>query len=136
VPDSNSPAESAAAAVVVDAKLAELLGLLTPLAKAANRGLTRVVVSGPLAARVQVWPADCRPPANVAPAGGRLTPCEADALAVVRAAHRKLTKPEIELRLEALGQAHGDSTLLRALARLVRDGLLTNAHDRRGYGVP
>lgn len=129
--------ETGAASIVVEAKLAELLGLLAPLARAADRGLVRELVSGPLAARVQIWPAGSPPPvSNRDPADRPLTACEEDLLAVVRAAGRKITKPEIDLRLESLGRAHGESTVLRSLARLVRIGFLTNAHDRRGYGIP
>jgi hypothetical protein len=137
VSGSNIPAESAAASVVVEAKLAELLGLLGPLAKAAVGGLVREVVSGPLAARIQVWPAGALPPEPNRPPRKRTpTACEADLLSVLRAAGRNLTKPEIERRLDTLGRTHGDSTLLRTLARMVRTGVLTNAHDGHGYGLP
>jgi hypothetical protein len=125
------------ASFVLDAKLTELLALLAPVARAADRGLVRELAWGPLAARVQIWPVGTPPPMpNRSPADRPLTACEADVLAVVRAAGRRITKPEIDLRLETLGRAHGDSTILRALARLVRVGQLSNAHDRRGYGVP
>ena len=133
---SNLPAESAAA-VVVDAKLAELLDLLAPLAVAADGGLVRQVAAGPLAARIQVWPAGAYPPEpNRSPRRRSRTACEADLLAILRSAGRRLTKPEIDQRLEARGRAHGDSTIQHALARLVRAGLLVNAYDGRGYGLP
>ena len=45
---------------------------------------------------------------------------------------RRITKPDIERRLESQGLRYGDSTLLRTLARLVRTGRLTNVRDRRG----
>jgi hypothetical protein len=136
VSGANPPAESAAA-VVVDAKLAELLDLLVPLAVAADGGLVRQVVAGPLAARIQVWPAGAYPPEPNRPSRRRSqTVCEADLLAVLRAAGRRLTKPEIDRRLETRGRAHGDSTIQHALARLVRAGLLVNAYDGRGYGLP
>jgi hypothetical protein len=136
VSGSNLPAKSAAA-VVVDAKVAELLDLLAPLAVAADGGLVRQVVAGPLAARIQVWPAGAYPPEpNRPPRQRSHTVCEADLLAVLRAAGRRLTKPEIDRRLEARGRCHGDSTIQHALARLVRAGLLVNAYDGRGYGLP
>jgi hypothetical protein len=72
------------------------------------------------------------PPAPPRP----FTLCERDLLAVVRSSGCRLTMPQIRARLDQRGQLHGESTLLRALARLVRVGHLTNAHDRRGYAVP
>jgi hypothetical protein len=132
----NPPAESVAA-VVVDAKLAEILELLAPLSVAADGGLVRQIVAGPLAARIQVWPAGAYPPEpNRPPRRKSRTACEADLLAILRSAGRRLTKPEIDRRLEVRGRAHGDSTIQHALTRLVRAGVLVNAYDGQGYGLP
>ena len=129
--------EQGAATVLVDVKLEELLGLLAPLAKATKQGLVRELVSGRLAARVQIWPAGATPPEPNRPSRRKTpTACETDLLSVLRAARRKLTKPEIDLRLESLNRVHGQSTILRTLARLVRTGTLTNSHDGHGYGLP
>lgn len=59
------------------------------------------------------------------------TECERAILAAIRAAGRRLLTPEIVIALE---DRHGESTVGRTLARMVRDGRLTNV-NRRGYGI-
>jgi hypothetical protein len=72
------------------------------------------------------------------------TACERDLLAALEelgaAPESRFVKADIMSCLvrrveEGLGELHGESTVDRALAKLVSLGLLLNDHDRRGYGV-
>lgn len=49
---------------------------------------------------------------------------------------RRFTGERILDRLQERGDVHGECTIRKALARLVAVGLLVNARDRRGYGLP
>jgi hypothetical protein len=73
------------------------------------------------------------------------TSCERDLLAALEelggAPESRFVKAEIVSCLvrraeEGLGELHGESTVDRALAKLVSLGSLLNDHDRRGYGLP
>lgn len=59
------------------------------------------------------------------------TPCERDILDTLRASDRRMLQPEL---VEALEADHGESTIVKALAKMVRDGRLNNV-NKRGYGL-
>lgn len=68
------------------------------------------------------------------------SPCQRHVLAFVLREvgirGRRLTGAEVKKGLHAEGRDWGDTTIERALAELVADGLLANDHDGRGYGPP
>jgi hypothetical protein len=49
---------------------------------------------------------------------------------------RRITGAEVRTALQAVGHRWSGSTVNTALADLVADGLLVNANDKRGYGLP
>lgn len=59
------------------------------------------------------------------------TPCEADILTTLRDAGRRMLRPEI---INALEDRHGESTLEKSLAKLVRLGKIDRV-VRRGYAI-
>lgn len=62
------------------------------------------------------------------------TECERDIVETIRSAGRRLTQPEVIEALAKANKIHGDSTIVKALARMVKDGRLTQV-KRRGYGI-
>jgi hypothetical protein len=71
-------------------------------------------------------------PAEIAP-----TTCERDIIDLIRAAGRRVLQPEIMdvlTKADRRERRHGESTVAKSLARMVRDGRLTHV-TRRGYGV-
>ena len=64
-----------------------------------------------------------------------LTDSETDILALLEAAGRRMTMEQVKDQLQQAGKLHGDSTITKALPRLVhRKRLLTNGKDGRGKG--
>lgn len=57
-------------------------------------------------------------------------------LAEVATRRRRITGAEVLEAMKAAGRSWGMTTINRALAELVADGLLVNEHDGRGYGPP
>ncbi|QEL18847.1 hypothetical protein [Limnoglobus roseus] len=75
-----------------------------------------------------------------APAEGRPEPfcateCSRDLLGVLRASDGPLVLSAILARLESRNQLHGESTVKRALAAMVRAGVLANPGHRVGYSI-
>jgi hypothetical protein len=67
-----------------------------------------------------------------------LSPCEADIITTISNAGQRLTAEGIKRGLQDAGKLHGDSTVTKALARLVqKKKCLTNRSDSygRGYGL-
>lgn len=80
---------------------------------------------------VQVTPEQSLPTADSKRA---LTPCEADILDLLgRPGSPPLTWRPIQQALEAEGKLYAESTIRKALARLVGAGLLTNRRNHVGY---
>jgi hypothetical protein len=62
------------------------------------------------------------------------TECEADLLAVLRDARGRLTTMRVLDELDRRDMLHGEATVKRALARMVKDGVLvSNKRSPRGY---
>jgi hypothetical protein len=59
------------------------------------------------------------------------TPCEAAVLYLLRSTGRRMLRPEI---VSALEDDHGESTIEKALAKLVKFGKITRV-VRRGYAI-
>lgn len=94
----------------------------------------RLSPGGGLSFSFELPPATTPSPARAAVP--ELTLCERDILAVLEAAERRISTAEILRRLEAAGKQHGDSTVQKALARLVRLGRTTaSRRTPRGYAV-
>lgn len=112
-----------AAAHALLAKLLEAAGPVTAVTVAAATapGLTVIV---------RVAPPDAVEAAAV-------TPCGADLLAVLGTASHPLTTSGVLREMALRGMLHGDSTVKRTLARLVRSGAVVS-RDRapRGYHLP
>lgn len=64
-----------------------------------------------------------------------LTDCERDVLDVIRAAGRRLKREAILDALARADKIHGESTVARALASLVKRRQLDNPGRRAGYGI-
>jgi hypothetical protein len=64
--------------------------------------------------------------------------CQADILATLAEAGRRLTTTKLLTAMHAAGRTWGDSTVRVALAAMVRKGIITNRIDTepRGYGLP
>jgi hypothetical protein len=81
-----------------------------------------------------------RPECDGTPArleGVPLTPCEHDVLAALGEASHRLTTRQLLSRLEQSGRLHGERTVTRGLARLVRLGLVCSSRRiPRGYYLP
>jgi len=69
---------------------------------------------------------------------GALTACAADICTVLHEAGHGLTTAQVLEHLEQRGMIHGESTVRNTLARMRRDGVLTNEQNARpaGYGLP
>jgi hypothetical protein len=82
--------------------------------------------------------AQSRPPASApGPGVDDLTPCARDLLAILSTATRRLTGDMLLREMDRRGQIYGARTAQRALADLVRRGII-EAHRRapRGYCLP
>lgn len=84
--------------------------------------------------------AEVSPPVvEVSPATDEeLTECERDLVEILDVAGRRMTGDEIKDELQKAGKLHGDSTITKALPRLVHQKKrLTNRRDSygRGYGL-
>lgn len=121
-------------------------GVLVALTDRAATPCTRrhVVTADGWCIGVAVWPAGSPPPALadepqaalVTYAAAGLTECQRDILQVLNeCAPCRLVTSRVLAELERRGLHHGESTVRVALAHLVREGLLVNANDRRGYTV-
>lgn len=68
------------------------------------------------------------------------SPCQRAVLRVTLAEvgkrGRRVTGDEVKQAMKDSGRTWGETTINRALAELVADGLLANDHDGRGYGRP
>lgn len=65
------------------------------------------------------------------------TPCAADVLTVLGSARHPLTTSGVLRELALRGMLHGDSTVKRTLARLVRSGqVVSRTVAPRGYHLP
>ncbi len=68
------------------------------------------------------------------------TECEQDLITVLKELgatfERRFTRTQIENELACRNILWGATTVGVALAHLVKNGLLINHHDRRGYGLP
>lgn len=68
---------------------------------------------------------------------GEFTPCERDILSVLRAMGRPMMGLDMLAELERRGLIHGESTVLKALTRLRKVGVLRlSSHRPRGYFLP
>lgn len=65
-----------------------------------------------------------------------LTECQRDIMDVLKAATRRLTRPEIIENLEAAGKIHGERTVVDALAKLLERQMIVGPRvgSRDGYG--
>jgi hypothetical protein len=77
-------------------------------------------------------------PVNVTPTAPRepRTDCERDCMDILRSAPKAMTRPEILKAIEREGKLWGESTIARALADLVSDGVLENNRKKGGYFIP
>lgn len=117
--------------VAVRAKLIELLKMLDPLAESLGGSFVAECQSGQLKCRLDVFPL-----VGAAESGEPwLTPCERDCFEVVQDAGRRITGPDLRRVLESRQQIHGESTIAKSLARLVKLKLITPGNKRDGYGV-
>jgi len=75
------------------------------------------------------------PPGEVEASG--LTPCAADVLSVLGGTSHPLTTSGVLRELARRGAVHGESTVKRTLARLVRAGrIVSRTTPPRGYHLP
>lgn len=87
-----------------------------------------VTVTIPLIHDVADAPGSSRPALNE---------CSLDIIDVLKASERPLVKPKIIDALERSGKIWGESTIARALARLVKLGIILHPkHARTGYSMP
>jgi Fe2+ or Zn2+ uptake regulation protein len=66
----------------------------------------------------------------------RLTDCERDVLTVISDAEGFMTKPKVLADLDRRNMSYSDSTVKRAMARLVTLGLLRSTRGRAGGYIP
>ncbi|WP_149114718.1 Rrf2 family transcriptional regulator [Limnoglobus roseus] len=98
----------------------------------------RVTLANGAVVRVRLAAADSACPVPVAappPTTFRPNPCSRDVLAILEAAEGPLVLPDIRQRLENREQLHGESTVRKVLAAMVRAGILTNPGHRAGYSL-
>lgn len=120
---------------------AELLDALAADPAALGAGVRAEAAAHGLVCLVQVCPAGRRLPTAVAQAAsarrksGGQSACREDVVSLLRDAGRRLVTKEFEAAFAAAGKEHGGSTLVKALAALVRGRVLDNRHDGKGYGL-
>lgn len=129
--------------VAVEAKAAELLDLLSGSAAAVGDGL-RVERSGHgLVVLVSVVPADAAGRVSnqfgddhtVEPGEFWHSTCSRDVLKILIELNQPLVLPQLQYQLEVRNQIHGESTLKKALAAMVKARYLRNPGHRAGYTV-
>ncbi|WP_149113303.1 Rrf2 family transcriptional regulator [Limnoglobus roseus] len=99
----------------------------------------RVTLASGAVVHVRLAAADLAGPVPAAglspPPTFRPNPCSRDVLAILEAAEGPLVLPDIRQRLENREQLHGESTVRKVLAAMVRAGILTNPGHRAGYSL-
>lgn len=65
-----------------------------------------------------------------------MTECERDVIDTLKDAGRSLTTSKIIDAMIKAGKLHGESTVVKALARMVKLGALQNKGRRSGYSLP
>ncbi len=122
------------AMLLIEARLLRLLGELPP-------GWPPTPISVTAVVHGQAAILTLRPVAESGDAKSKgRTSCERDVLDAIRVEMERLGRrvlgAEIRSAMRAAGSTWGASTVNRALADLVADGLVVNENDRHGYGLP
>lgn len=124
IPDPNSVERTVQA--VAHSLLAKLLESTTPI----DTATVATAFAPGLTVTVRVSPPECVEVPEV-------TPCAADVLTVLGSASHPLTTSGVLRELALRGLLHGDSTVKRTLARLVRSGqVVSRTVVPRGYHLP